>query len=142
MHLSVYNQEVILLVIINSNINVCFIKWNVTGTMPDANEIVARARKSDTTSFGNAILQVTVEFDLEDPPLFGAKYNFQLDGVVNCPEFLVHFPTFVKLAKKYGLKLVKKEKFSKFFERMKDEGKLDIDGFLVSILNFILNYHD
>ncbi|XP_076270480.1 RNA guanine-7 methyltransferase [Rhynchophorus ferrugineus] len=93
------------------------------GTMPDANEIVARARKSDTDSFGNSILQVTSEFDLDNPPLFGAKYNFQLDGVVNCPEFLVHFPTFVKLAKKYGLKLVKKEKFFKFFERMKDEGR-------------------
>lgn len=93
------------------------------GTMPDSNEIIARARKTETDSFGNNVYQVSVDFDVMKPPLFGSKYNFQLDGVVNCPEFLVHFPTFVKLAKKYGLKLVKVEKFWQFFERMKSEGK-------------------
>lgn len=33
----------------------------------------------------------------EDFPLFGAKYNFHLEGVVDCPEFLVYFPVFEKL---------------------------------------------
>ncbi|CAG9767518.1 unnamed protein product [Ceutorhynchus assimilis] len=94
------------------------------GTMPDSNEIIARAKKSSITgSFGNAVLEVSLEFDVNKPPLFGGKYNFQLDGVVNCPEFLVHFPVFVKLAKKFGLKLVKKEKFMDFFERVKNEGR-------------------
>lgn len=37
--------------------------------------------------------------------------------------FVVHFPTFIKLAKKYGLKFVRKEKFYNFFVRMQDEGK-------------------
>ena len=36
-------------------------------------------------------------------PLFGAKYDFHLEGVVDCPEFLVHFPTLEKLAKQYDL---------------------------------------
>lgn len=40
------------------------------------------------------------------PPFFGAKYNFHLEGVVNCPEFLVHLPTLCKLASKFGLELV------------------------------------
>ncbi|XP_050306647.1 mRNA cap guanine-N7 methyltransferase [Anthonomus grandis grandis] len=93
------------------------------GTIPDSNEIIARARKSGSSGFSNDILQVTLDFNINDPPLFGAKYDFHLDGVVNCPEFLVHFPTFVKLAKKFGLKLVMKEKFYEFFEKMKEEGK-------------------
>ncbi|KAJ8942895.1 hypothetical protein NQ314_009870 [Rhamnusium bicolor] len=52
-----------------------------------------------------------------------AKYNFHLDGVVDCPEFLVHFPMLVKLAKKFGLKLIRTEKFLNLFERMKSEGR-------------------
>lgn len=34
----------------------------------------------------------------------------------------VHFPTFVKLAKKFGLKLVSKEKFYDYYEKMKSQG--------------------
>lgn len=35
--------------------------------------------------------------DIEESfPIFGAKYNFHLEGVVDCPEFLVFFPTLVK----------------------------------------------
>lgn len=33
----------------------------------------------------------------EQFPIFGAKYNFHLEGVVDCPEFLVNFPVFEKL---------------------------------------------
>ncbi len=29
-------------------------------------------------------------------PLFGAKYDFHLEGVVDCPEFLVYFPVLEK----------------------------------------------
>ncbi|XP_060517507.1 mRNA cap guanine-N7 methyltransferase [Cylas formicarius] len=93
------------------------------GTMPDSNELIARAAKSKSNSFGNSVYNVKLDFDFNHPPLFGGKYDFYLDGVVNCPEFLVHFPTFVKLAKKYGLKLVKKEKFYNFFRRMESEGR-------------------
>lgn len=28
----------------------------------------------------------------ERPPLFGAEFNFELDDVVNCPEYLAYFP--------------------------------------------------
>ncbi len=47
--------------------------------------------------FGNEIFTVTLDPRL-DPrdtlPLFGSKYNFKLHGVVDLPEYLVHFPTF------------------------------------------------
>ncbi|CAG9859106.1 unnamed protein product [Phyllotreta striolata] len=93
------------------------------GTIPDAYELVARARKHGSQTYGNDVYEVSIDFDVHKPPLFGAKYNFQLDGVVNnCPEFLVYFPVLVKLAKKYGLRLVRADKFQDYFERMKEEG--------------------
>ena len=61
----------------------------------------SRWRKADGNRFGNEIYQV--EFNC---PLFGGAYNFSLEGVVDCPEFLVHFKTLEKIAKKFGLKLV------------------------------------
>uniref|UniRef100_A0A1A9ZVP4 mRNA (guanine-N(7))-methyltransferase n=1 Tax=Glossina pallidipes TaxID=7398 RepID=A0A1A9ZVP4_GLOPL len=42
---------------------------------------------------------------IDPPPLFGAKYQFHLEGSVDCPEFLVYFPTLIKLCRKHGLKL-------------------------------------
>nr|CAH7736607.1 unnamed protein product [Callosobruchus chinensis] len=93
------------------------------GTITDGYELIARARKSDSDTFGNNIFKVSLDFDINKPPLFGAKCHFQLEDVVDCPEFLVHFPTLVKLAKRFGLKLVKTEKFKDFFERMKNEGR-------------------
>lgn len=93
------------------------------GTIPDANDLIARARKSETGSFGNEVFKVQFHCDTQKPPLFGAMYNFHLDGVVDCPEFLVHFPTLAKLAKKHGLKLVQKEKFYEYYEKIKSEGR-------------------
>lgn len=90
------------------------------GTIPDANEIMKRQRQADSTSFGNDIYKITFLCDVEEPPLFGAKYNFELDGVVNCPEFLVYFPLLIKLARKFGLQLVMKERFADYFEKNKD----------------------
>ena len=53
--------------------------------------------------------------DSELPTLFGAKYNFHLEGVVDCPEFLVHFSTLVELAEKYGLILICRRRFDSYF---------------------------
>ncbi|XP_025992793.1 mRNA cap guanine-N7 methyltransferase [Solenopsis invicta] len=94
------------------------------GTIPDAYDLVSRWQNCEGNKFGNDVYNV--EFLCEDktnPLLFGAKYNFYLDGVVNCPEFLVHLPTLCKLALKYGLELVSFERFEDFYERFKDEGR-------------------
>lgn len=90
------------------------------GTIPDANEIVKRQRDAGNVSFGNDLYRITFQCDTEQPPLFGAKYNFELDGVVNCPEFLVYFPLLVKLARKFGLQLLMKERFEDYFYKHKD----------------------
>ncbi|KAK7498088.1 hypothetical protein BaRGS_00010676, partial [Batillaria attramentaria] len=87
------------------------------GTTPNAHELVRRLRDSEDNSFGNEVYRVTFEdCDKQNLPLFGAKYNFHLEGVVDCPEFLVYFPLLEKLAKDCGLRLVRKTRFDNFFQ--------------------------
>jgi len=52
-----------------------------------------RLRASPDMSFGNNVYNVKFLSDNKhDLPLFGCKYDFHLEGVVDCPEFLVYFP--------------------------------------------------
>ncbi|XP_048363123.1 mRNA cap guanine-N7 methyltransferase [Sphaerodactylus townsendi] len=91
------------------------------GTTPDGYELVKRLEASQTDSFGNEVY--TVKFQKKgEYPLFGCKYDFNLEGVVNVPEFLVYFPLLEEMAKKYGMKLVYKKTFLEFFEeKIKNE---------------------
>ena len=76
---------------------------------------VARVRAKECS---NSVYGISFDPPLEDdtpPPVFGAKYNFHLEGVVDCPEFLVHFPTFERLAERHGLMLVSKRRFDRYF---------------------------
>ncbi|KAL4712928.1 hypothetical protein ACJJTC_011998 [Scirpophaga incertulas] len=94
------------------------------GTIPNAYEIISRAQKSKAYSFGNRIYSIKLLFDPNQGyPLFGAKYDFHLEGVVDCPEFLVNFEVFVKLAAQYGLELVYKAKFSDFYQQYAEKHK-------------------
>lgn len=93
------------------------------GTIPDANEIIRRQKENGSNTFGNDVYKISFLCDSECPPLFGAKYNFQLEGVVDCPEFLVHFPMLIKLARKFGLEFVMKERFEDFYKSNLDHGK-------------------
>ncbi|XP_017310422.1 mRNA cap guanine-N7 methyltransferase [Ictalurus punctatus] len=91
------------------------------GTTPDAYELVKRLEQSDSNSFGNEVYRVTFQKKGEYP-LFGCQYDFNLEGVVDVPEFLVYFPLFVEMAKKYNMRLVYKKTFHQFFqEKIKDE---------------------
>lgn len=93
------------------------------GTMPDAYEIMNRFQIAGGKAFGNDVYKVEFENPSLKQPLFGAKYSFQLEGVVDCPEFLVHFPTLTKLAEKFGLQLVAKERFQEYYKSQKAEGR-------------------
>ncbi|XP_053570856.1 mRNA cap guanine-N7 methyltransferase isoform X2 [Bombina bombina] len=91
------------------------------GTTPDGFELVKRLEASDTNSFGNDIYSVNFQ-EKGNYPLFGCKYDFSLEGVVNVPEFLVYFPVLEEMAKKYNMKLVYKKTFQEFFdEKIKNE---------------------
>ncbi|XP_078071800.1 mRNA cap guanine-N(7) methyltransferase [Mustelus asterias] len=85
------------------------------GTTPNAFELVKRLEASETNSFGNKLYSVTFQKKGEYP-LFGCQYDFNLEGVVNVPEFLVYFPLFEEMAKKYKMKLVLKKTFAEFFK--------------------------
>ncbi|XP_056154527.1 mRNA cap guanine-N7 methyltransferase [Lampris incognitus] len=85
------------------------------GTTPDAYELVKRVEASDSLSFGNEVFNVTFQ-EKGSYPLFGCQYHFTLEGVVNVPEFLVYFPLFEEMAKRYNMQLVFKKRFSEFFD--------------------------
>lgn len=97
------------------------------GVIPDANDIMKRQRTAKSESFGNDVFEIKFHSDPNDLPIFGAKYNFHLDGVVDCPEFLVFFPAMKKLAKKYSLKLVEAVRFEEYFYQKIGRGKGLID---------------
>lgn len=93
-------------------------------TIPDAYEIMRRLRQSSNSrSFGNDLYNIEFSCDTDPPPLFGAKYQFHLEGVVDCPEFLVHFPTLVKLCRKHGLKMERRTTFADYYKETLDNGE-------------------
>lgn len=79
-----------------------------------------RLKESDGLSFGNDVFLVTFS-SKEDFPLFGCKYNFQLEGVVDCPEFLVNFEMFKILAREQDLELVNRWTFEEFYNEFRNE---------------------
>jgi len=89
------------------------------GTTPCSYEIMSRLQKSGGRKFGNSVYSISFDEDTptEPPALFGAQYNFHLEGVVDCPEFLVYFPILERMAKKYGLMLISKERFGNYFDK-------------------------
>ncbi|KAI8791194.1 mRNA cap guanine-N7 methyltransferase [Biomphalaria glabrata] len=98
------------------------------GTTPNANEIVKRLKASKDSSFGNDVYRISFPHNnKENFPVFGAMYNFHLEGVVDCPEFLVYFPVLEKLAAQFGMKLVKKQTFADFFkDNVTNRGSLNL----------------
>ncbi|XP_018596964.1 mRNA cap guanine-N(7) methyltransferase isoform X2 [Scleropages formosus] len=91
------------------------------GTTPDAFELVKRLEASESNSFGNDVYSVTFQ-KKGNYSLFGCKYDFNLEGVVNVPEFLVYFPLLEQMAKKYNMHLVFKKTFAEFFkEKIQNE---------------------
>ncbi|XP_051057045.1 mRNA cap guanine-N7 methyltransferase isoform X1 [Phodopus roborovskii] len=85
------------------------------GTTPNSFELIRRLEASETESFGNEIY--TVKFQKKGSyPLFGCKYDFNLESVVDVPEFLVYFPLLTEMAKKYNMKLIYKKTFREFYE--------------------------
>ncbi|PVU85361.1 hypothetical protein BB560_007047 [Smittium megazygosporum] len=85
------------------------------GTTPNAYWLTKKLASVEGTKFGNSIYSVDFE-KKESDEVFGRKYVYSLvDAIDSCPEYLVHFPTFKKLALEYDLKLVKKQPFHEFY---------------------------
>ncbi|OSX74444.1 hypothetical protein BU14_0289s0023 [Porphyra umbilicalis] len=102
------------------------------GTTPDSSVLVRKLRAIPGMSFANAVFKVV--FDDTDPPHknkafsrdkspYGIRYTFTLDtSVEDCPEYLVHFPSFEKLAVEYGLELLLLQNFHHFFKEYSASG--------------------
>jgi len=85
------------------------------GTTPDAQKLVKHIKACKADSFGNSVFNIKPE-DKESFALFGSKYMFYLEGVVDCPEFIVYLPLLEKMAAKYNMKLVWKKNFHDLFK--------------------------
>ncbi|KAH8249003.1 hypothetical protein KR032_005035 [Drosophila birchii] len=94
-------------------------------TIPDAYEIIRRLKAAgpDARGFGNDVYSIEFDCGTNPLPIFGAKYQFHLEGVVDCPEFLVHFPTLVKLGRKYGLQLLRRSTFADYYKETLPQGR-------------------
>ncbi|KAH0549375.1 mRNA cap guanine-N7 methyltransferase [Cotesia glomerata] len=92
-------------------------------TIPNANDLVYQWKQAEGNKFGNSVYNVEFLCDKENIPLFGAKYNFHLEDVVDCPEFLINVTVLKKLAAKFGLEFISFERFNEFYARCKADGK-------------------
>ncbi|CAG5102378.1 Similar to Rnmt: mRNA cap guanine-N7 methyltransferase (Drosophila melanogaster) [Cotesia congregata] len=92
-------------------------------TIPNANDLVYQWKQAEGNKFGNSVYNVEFLCDKEKIPLFGAKYNFHLEDVVDCPEFLINVTVLKKLAAKFGLEFISFERFNEFYARCKGDGK-------------------
>ena len=110
------------------------------GSTTNAYELVKRLRQSRDHSFGNEIYKITFDAfqDKDDIDLFGVKFDFHLDSVVNCPEYLLNFDVLIKLASKHNLKLVFKKTFAEFFD---DNSKVGQNKELISIMRALEPYY-
>jgi mRNA (guanine-N7-)-methyltransferase len=101
----------------------CFV-----GTTVDALQVMSRARHQNTNILQNDLFRIRLPIEVLDPswkpPLFGFRYDFQLHECVDCPEFLVYFPVVIRLAAKFGLKLMYVRNFADYFaERYDDKNR-------------------
>uniref|UniRef100_A0AAF5DFF7 mRNA cap guanine-N(7) methyltransferase n=2 Tax=Strongyloides stercoralis TaxID=6248 RepID=A0AAF5DFF7_STRER len=96
------------------------------GTIPNANLLISLLKKNKSIYFKNKVCNLsylgiegknqTEEERLADImdskiPLFGAKIDWQLDNLVNCPEYLVHIPLLVKMLEDFDMELVYCKRF-------------------------------
>ncbi|KAL6730344.1 hypothetical protein Aduo_001324 [Ancylostoma duodenale] len=93
------------------------------GTLPDAERIVWAVRENDG-EFKNAVCSVRYDNkdEMENPPLFGAKFHFTLDSQVNCPEFLAYFPLVKHLLEELDMELVFMRRFPEALQQWKTTG--------------------
>ncbi|KAI9284149.1 guanine-N(7)-methyltransferase domain-containing protein [Umbelopsis sp. AD052] len=130
MHYSFESEKKARTMLQNVTANLAEGGWFI-GTIPDANWIIKKVRTmpKGQHEIGNHVYSIKFE-DIKDTDdgnkvgftPFGCKYWFHLTDAVDCPEYIVPFPTFQSLAEEYGLELKFKQNFHQFFESASHEG--------------------
>jgi mRNA (guanine-N7-)-methyltransferase len=120
------------------------------GTTTDAVEILRRVTLTDPSTsqsesssvnggrFGNDVFSLFFDDGAQQFPQFGCKYHFQLDGVVDCPEFLCHIKVLERLAAKHGFRMTETMSFKEAFERNKKNPQYKR---LLSVIRALEPYH-
>lgn len=92
------------------------------GTTIDANVVIRKIRAITDMEISSSVYRIRFDDRHADKKFrrdagpYGIRYNFTLDqSVEDCPEFLVHFPSFVEVAREFDLELVMLCNFHDFF---------------------------
>ncbi|KAJ3071785.1 mRNA cap guanine-N7 methyltransferase [Podochytrium sp. JEL0797] len=95
-------------------------------TIPNCYRLIKKLEASPTLGWGNS--KYSVRFETKEQSVYGHKYHFQLeDAIDDCPEYVFHFPTFVKKAAERGLELVYEKPFHELFlEESQDRENLSL----------------
>lgn len=113
------------------------------GSTVNANKVVAHTLAQKKLKFGNELFSIEFPEQAlagERVPLFGNTYQFRLDDVVDCPEFLVHFPTVVQIAKRFNLELHWQKRFEDYYlENIDDPEKRKLLQRMNALKAFPLN---
>lgn len=97
------------------------------GTTVDSNVLVRKLRAVDDVAIATQVFSVKLDDRFSNKQFkkgspYGFRYFFTLDqNVEDCPEFLVHFPSFEKLALEYDLELVMHCNFHDFYTEFASE---------------------
>lgn len=97
------------------------------GTTTDSNVIIRKLRATEGLAIGNNVFRIQFDdkfasksFPKDSP--YGIRYSFTLDKKVeDCPEYIVHFPTFEKVAREFDLELVLHCNFHDFFTEFSNQ---------------------
>uniref|UniRef100_A0A0N4ZF10 mRNA cap guanine-N(7) methyltransferase n=1 Tax=Parastrongyloides trichosuri TaxID=131310 RepID=A0A0N4ZF10_PARTI len=96
------------------------------GTIPNSNLLLSLFRNNNSINFKNKICSITYlgeegkEQTEEERlnnimenniPLFGAKIDWQLDNLVNCPEYLIHVPLLKKMLEEFDMEFIYCQRF-------------------------------
>eukprot|EP00736_Rhodelphis_marinus_P008734 Rmarinus@m.26206 len=92
------------------------------GTTADARTLVRKLHASPGLEYGNTVYRIRFDEDavhrMEAGERFGLRYLFSMeDAIDDCPEYLVHFPTLVRMAAELDLELVFEANFHDFYAK-------------------------
>ncbi|PVU89007.1 hypothetical protein BB561_005610 [Smittium simulii] len=87
------------------------------GTTLNAYWLAKKKESTKSCKFGNSVYSIEFNENNGSSP-FGLEYTYNLIGAIQgCPEYLVHLPTFKKIAKEYGLNLILNMPFHEYYKQ-------------------------
>merc|ERR1719203_1487974 len=91
--------------------------------------------------FGNRVYSIKFDdsIDIMNPPLFGCKYDFDLDGLITVPEFMVNKKLLIAICEKFGLEVVYYDPFRSFFT---ESVKIEKQRYLLGVFKALQPFNE